>query len=196
MEELKIDYSFDLEDFKTIENIEHTYFLDRNISKAEDVFEWYKKNNLSCIGLRNSDNRIIASVNIVPLCEETFNKIYNNEMNEADIKYNEVQEYESNNTYNIYLSSISIDKKYINNYRVIKTLLIGCIDLFNKLINQNINIKKVMADASTIHGEKICQKLLNMEYVIDTEHGSKVYCIDGEIFIKNAEKLNKKFIKK
>ncbi len=50
-----------------------------------------------------------------------------------------------------------------------------------------------MADASTIHGEKICRKLLRMDYIIDTSHDSKIYCEDGEEFIKAIEKI-KKFV--
>ena len=59
---LKLDYKFDLEDFIVIENIEHSYFPDDNITSAEEVMKWYKKNNLTCVGVRNADNKIIASV--------------------------------------------------------------------------------------------------------------------------------------
>lgn len=89
----------------------------------------------------------------------------------------------------IYLSSISIYKKYRNNYKVITTLLKGCMNLLNILMKRNIEIEKVMADASTIHGEKICKKLLKMDYIRDTSHESKIYCEDGEKFIKAVEKI-------
>ena len=46
-----------------------------------------------------------------------------------------------------------------------------------------------MADASTIHGEKICRKLLKMDYIRDTNHASKIYCEDGERFIKTIKNL-------
>lgn len=46
-----------------------------------------------------------------------------------------------------------------------------------------------MADASTIHGEKICMKLLKMDYIRDTKHESKIYCEDGQRFIKAIEKV-------
>ena len=55
--------------------------------------------------------------------------------------------------------------------------------LLMKIIEINIKIEKVMADASTIHGEKICKKLLKMEYVRDTSHNSKIYIIEGNEFI-------------
>ena len=47
MEELKIDYEFNLDDFRTMENIEHSYFPNENISPAKEVLKWYEKNNLN-----------------------------------------------------------------------------------------------------------------------------------------------------
>lgn len=195
MEQLKIEYKFNLEDFETMENIEHSYFQNENITTAKEVLNWYEKNNLTCIGVRNSNNQIIASINILPLKKEVFYAIYENKMNEADVKYNQIEEYEDNNSYYIYLSSISIDKKYRNNYKVVTTLLKGSINLFNTLQKRNIKIEKVMADASTIHGEKICKKLLKMDYITDTSHDSKIYCEDGEKFINVIEKLAYKYKK-
>lgn len=183
MEELKIDYKFNLDDFKTMENIEHSYFPNENITPADEVLKWYEKNNLNCIGVRNSKNKIIASVNILPLKSDVFKDIYENKMNEADVTYEQIEVYENDKSYLLYLSSISIDENYRNNYKVITTLLRGCINLLNILIERNIKIEKVMADASTIHGEKICKKLLKMEYIRDTSHNSKIYIIDGNEFI-------------
>lgn len=185
--ELKIDYNFNLDDFKVMENIEHSYFPDENITSAEEVLKWYEKNNLTCIGVRNSENEIIASVNILPLKRNIFNDIYENKMNEADVVSEQIETYENDKNYFLYLSSISIDNKYRNNYRVIIALLRGCINLFNLLMERNIKIEKVMADASTIHGEKICKKLLKMNYIRDTEHKSKIYCTSGENFVKNIK---------
>ena len=160
MEELKVEYKFNLKDFKNMEDIEHSYFPNDNITPAEEVERWYRKNDLTCVGVRNENAE-------------------------------QIEEYHDNKTYYIYLSSISIDKKYRNNYKVITTLLKGCIDLFDSLINRNIKIEKVMADASTIHGEKICNKLLKMNYITDTSHQSKIYCEDGEMFLHSIIKMKK-----
>ena len=191
MEELKIEYIFDLEDFKAMENIEHSYFPNYNITLAEEVFKWYKKNNLTCIGLRNSNNQIIASVNVLPLNKEVFYDIYEDKMNEADVTYSQIEEYKNNKTYYIYLAAISIDKRYRNNYRVITNLLKGGINILDVLLERNIKIEKVMADASTLHGEKICKKLLKMDYIRDTSHESKIYCEDGQTFKKVIEKMKR-----
>ena len=194
MEQFKIEYKFNLNDFKIMENIEHSYFPNDNITEAEEVMKWYQKNNLTCIGVRNKDNKVIASINILPLNKNIFEYIYENKMNEADVTYSQIEEYEDNKSYYIYLSSISIDKNYRNNYMVIKTLLKGSIILFDMLIKRNIKIEKVMADASTMHGEKICSKLFEMQYITNTEHDSKIYCIDGELFKLKMIRL-KEFIK-
>ena len=196
MEELEIDYKFNLEDFKIMENIEHSYFPNDNITPAEEVLKWYKKNNLTCIGVRNSNNEVIASVNILPLKERTFYDIYNNKMNEADVIDSQIEKYESNKEYYLYLSSISINKIYRNKYSVITTLLKGCIDLYEVLINRNTKIIKIMADASTEHGEKICKKLLKMDFIIDTSHESKIYCANGNDFFKSINKIKKFLIDK
>lgn len=192
MEELKIDYKFNLDDFKIIENIEHSYFHNENISQAEEVLKWYEKNNLTCVGVRNSNNKIIASVSVLPLKRDVFNDIYENKMNEADVVSEQIQIYEDDKSYLLYLSSISVDEKYRNNYKVITTLLKGCINLLNILMKRNIKIEKVMADASTIHGEKICKKLLKMDYIRDTSHKSKIYCTSGDNFVNTIKRVNLK----
>ena len=191
MEELKIDYKFNLEDFKVMENIEHSYFPNDNITPAEEVLKWYKKNSLTCIGVRNSNNEIVASVNILPLDKNTFYDIYDDKMNETDVIDSQIEIYKNNKEYYLYLSSISINKNYRNNYRVITTLLKGCIDLYKILIDRNITIIKIMADASTEHGEKLCKKLLKMDFIRDTSHNSKIYCIDGNDFINSFDKIIK-----
>ena len=191
MEELKIDYKFKLEDFKVMEDIEHSYFPNDNITPAEEVLKWYQRNDLTCIGVRNSNNEVIASVNILPLNERTFYDIYNNKMNEADVVSSQIERYENCKEYYLYLSSISINQNYRNNYHVITTLLKGCIDLYTLLTNRNIKIIKMMADASTEHGEKICKKLLKMDFIRNTSHNSKIYCIDGNDFINLFDKIIK-----
>lgn len=191
MKELKIDYKFNLKDFEVMEEIEHSYFPNDNITPAEEVLKWYQRNNLTCIGVRNSNNEVIANVNLLPLKEKTFYDIYNNKINEADVIESQIETYENNKEYYLYLSSISISQNYRNNYYVIMTLLKGCINLYKLLIDKNIKIIKIMADASTEHGEKICKKLLNMDYIRNTSHNSKIYCMNGNDFVKSINRIIK-----
>lgn len=191
MEEFKIEYEFNLEDFKRMENIEYSYFPEDNITPAKEVFKWYERNPLTCIAVRNQKKEIIASISLLPLKQEVFEMIYFDKMNEADVKADQIEEYQNNQTYFLYLSSISIDKRYRNHYRVITTLLKGCVCLYNLFLEKKIKVEKIMADASTIHGEKICKKLFQMTYVLDTNHESKIYEIEGDKFLERMERLKK-----
>lgn len=191
MEELKVEYTFDLEDFKTIEIIEHSYFPNDNITPAEEVLNWYRKNDLTCIGVRNNKHKIIASISILPLNKKTFYDIHEDKMHEADVVANQIEEYRDSGTYFIYLSSISVDQEYRNNYKVITTLLKGCINMLELLQRRNIKIEKVMAEASTIHGEKICKKLLRMNFIRDTKYETKIYCENGEEFMEAINRIKK-----
>lgn len=194
MEELKIDYKFSLEDFKDMEKIEHSYFGNDNITPAEECLKWFDKNNMTCVGVRNSKNKIIASVSILPLKYDVYKDIYDNKMNEADVTHEQIEVYKDNRPYYIYLASISIDNNYRNNYKVITTLIKGCVALFESLIKKGILIKEVMADASTIHGEKTCEKLLKMKYIRKTSHNSKIYVVEGNEFINIINKLKGRFL--
>lgn len=61
--------------------------------------------------------------------------------------------------------------------------------MLNTLLERNIKIEKIMAEASTIHGQKICKKLLNMDYIRNTRYNTKIYCEDGERFFKVIDKM-------
>lgn len=189
MQELKVETIFDLEDFKTMEKIEKYYFPDENITPATEVFKWYKKNPWTCIGIRNKQGEVIGNVNILPLKEKVFYAIYEDKMNEADVMDSQIEIYEEEKSYFLYLSSISIDKRYRNHYQVIMNLLKGCIHVFDVLLEKKVKIEKIMADTSTIHGEKIAKKLLKMDYVRDTNHDSKIYCKDGDEFINTISQI-------
>lgn len=67
------------------------------------MLKHYEKNNLTCIGVRNYMDKIIASVNILPLKEEVFYDIYKNKMNEAYVSYKQIEKYEDNKSYYIYI---------------------------------------------------------------------------------------------
>ena len=187
MEQLKIENTFTLEDFIDMEEIEHTYFLEENITPAKEVLKWYQKNPYTCIGIRNKENKIVASVNILPLKKEIFEAIYHNQFKEADITEEQIEIYEENKSYYLYLSAISIKKEYRNNRTRFKMLLKSIVQMYEELERKQIKIEELLAEASTIHGEKICTRMLNMKYIESTNHESDIYYLEG----KNIEKIIK-----
>ena len=191
MKQFSIENSFNLEDFIQMEQIEHTYFLEENITPASEVLKWYQKNPYTCIGIRDKENKIIASVNILPLKKEIFDDIYYNKFKEADITEEQIEIYEENKTYYLYLSAISIDKEHRNSIIVFKMLLKSILEMFEELERKQIKIEALLAEASTIHGEKICKKMLNMKFVESTNHESDIYYLEGKDIEKIVKLVNK-----
>lgn len=185
MEQYRIENHFTLEDFIQMEEIEHTYFLEENITSAKEVLKWYQKNPYTCIAIRNKENEIVASTNILPLKKETFDAIYHNQFKEADITEEQIEIYEENKSYYLYLSAISVKKEYRNNITLFKMLLKAIAQMYKELERKQIEIEAVLAEASTIHGEKICTRMLDMKYIGSTTHESDIYYIEG----KQTEKV-------
>ena len=195
MEKFRIENNFSLEDFIQMEKIEHTYFLAENITPAKEVLKWYQKNPYTCIAIRNKENEIVASTNILPLKKETFDAIYHNQFKEADITEEQIEIYEENKCYYLYLSAISIKKEYRNNIILFKMLLKAIAEMYEELERKQIEIDAILAEASTIHGEKICTKMLNMKYIERTNHESDIYYLEGEDTEKTIN-LIKELLKK
>lgn len=191
MEKFKIDNSFNIKDFIDMEKIEYTYFLEENITPAKEVLKWYEKNPYTCVGIRNEEGKVIASANILPLKKETFDAIYNNQFKEADINEKQIEVYEENKNYYLYLSAISIDKEYRNNIIIFKILLKAILQMFKELKRKQIKVEALLAEASTIHGEKICKKMLNMKYIESTNHESDIYYLEGEKIEEIIKLINK-----
>lgn len=107
-------------------------------------------------------------------------------MNESEIKATDLESTKSNYYNYLYFSAIAINKDYRN----LKTLR-ELIELTKKrlisVINQNYEIKEVMADCSTKEGEKIAQKFLHLTPFMKTSHGSTIHILKGSKFIKNIK---------
>lgn len=190
----KCETEFTMADFIKMEEIEKEYFLEEHITKSPEVYKWYIHNELSHIGVRCLDTgEVVASSTILPINKTTFEKIYNNEFNEVDIECSQIETYVTNNEYYLYLASISVQKEYREDLRVLGLLIKAFINLLNKLEEDNISIKCVMADVSTIHGKKMCEKLLNMEWIRATSHDTNIYFVDGDTFKKSMNRMRKHY---
>lgn len=175
-----------LDDFIKMEEIEHQYFLEENISPALEAFRWYKKDPNSCIVVKDN-SKVIAYVNILSLKEKVYYKIKNNEMNESQIIVSDL-ELEKDKYFNyLYFSTIAVDKKH-RNIQTIKKLIDITKQKILEIVNLGYFVKEVMADCSTLEGQKITQKLLKLKPFKKTSHSSMLYILNGKEFI-NAFKI-------
>ena len=171
------------EDFIKMEEIDHQYFPDENVSPADEAYKWYLADSNSCVVVKENSN-VVAYVNILSLKKEVYDKVKHNEMNESQILVTDL-ELDKDKYFNyLYFSTIAIDK----NHRDIQTLR-ELIDITSKkiieIINQGCEIKEVMADCSTPEGEKITQKFLHLMPFMKTSHNSMIHVLSGNEFIKN-----------
>lgn len=179
----KIEYemlSFD--DFIKMEEIDHQYFPEENISPALEAYKWYLADQNSCITIKDNST-VIAYVNILSLKKDVYDKIKNNKMNESEILVSDL-ELNKNKYFNyLYFSTIAIDK----NHRDIATLR-KLIDITTqklvKLVIEGCKIKEVMADCSTLEGQKITQRFLKLKPFKKTSHNSMIHILSGEEFMK------------
>ena len=170
------------EDFIKMEEIDHQYFPDENVSPAEEAYKWYLADSNSCVVVKDN-SKVVAYVNILYLKKEVYDKVKHNEMNESQILVSDL-ELDKDKYFNyLYFSAIAIDK----NHRDIQTLR-ELIDITSakiiEIVNQGSEIKEVMADCSTPQGQKITQRFLRLKPFMETSHNSMIHILSGDEFIK------------
>ncbi len=170
------------EDFIKMEEIDHQYFPDENVSPAEEAYKWYLADSNSCVVVKDN-SKVVAYVNILSLKKEVYDKVKHNEMNESQILVSDL-ELDKDKYFNyLYFSAIAIDK----NHRDIQTLR-ELIDITSakiiEIVNQGSEIKEVMADCSTPQGQKITQRFLRLKPFMETSHNSMIHILSGDEFIK------------
>ncbi|MFR2534245.1 MAG: hypothetical protein ACLTEH_05790 [Clostridia bacterium] len=192
MEKYKIANKLDLKDFKKMEQIEHNYFPNENVTVAEEVYKWYLKNPDTCFAILNETDEVIASCNLLPLKPMVIEKIMKEQLDEATITDKQIEVYEEGKVYDLYLSAISIDPAYRNQISILKLLIKKVVAFFVKLEEQNITIRQIMAEASTKQGENICKKLLKMVCQKELPNGTKFYVIqqiDKEEILEQMKRI-------
>lgn len=192
MEKYKIANKLDLKDFKKMEQIEHNYFPNENVTVAEEVYKWYLKNPDTCFAILNETDEVIASCNLLPLKPMVIEKIMKEQLDEATITDKQIEVYEEGKVYDLYLSAISIEPAYRNQISILKLLIKKVVAFFVKLEEQNITIRQIMAEASTKQGENICKKLLKMVCQKELPNGTKFYVIqqiDKEEILEQMKRI-------
>lgn len=173
-------------DFIKMEEIDHQYFPDENVSPADEAYKWYLADSNSCIVVKDNTN-VVAYVNILSLKKEVYNKVKYNEMNESQIVVSDLELNKDKYFNYLYFSTIAIDE----NHRDIHTLR-QLIDITSKkiieIVNQGCEIKEVMADCSTPQGQKITQRFLKLKPFMKTSHNSMIHILSGEEFVKLLNK--------
>ena len=174
------------EDFIKMEEIDHQYFPDENVSPADEAYKWYLADPNSCVVVKDNSN-VVAYVNILSLKEEVYNKVKFNEMNESQILVSDLELNKDKYFNYLYFSTIAIDKNHRDIY-TLRQLIDITIAKIIEIVNQGCEIKEVMADCSTPQGQKITQKFLKLKPFMETSHNSMIHILSGKEFVKLLNK--------
>ena len=174
------------EDFVKMEEIDHQYFPNENVSPASEAYKWYLADKNSCVVVKDKSN-VVAYVNILSLKKDVYKKIKHNQINESQILVTDL-ELDKDKYFNyLYFSSIAIDKNY-RDIQTLRKLLNVTREKIIEIINLGCSIKEVMADCSTTQGQKITQRFLKLKTFMETSHNSTIHILSGEEFIKQLIK--------
>lgn len=184
-------YNHKKKDFDDVWNIEHDYLEPETISSVEQVMIWDRKNRDIHIFVRDAIfDCIVGEMTLLPLTDKQFADFMKNKLSDTELNYESLESYEDNNTYNLLISAVAIDKKYRDDKLVLSYLLKGMNKKINDLLNRGIKFKNMCAEGQTLDGQKFIKNFLNLKEKCITKEGYKLYSFDDE---KDFFKWYKKF---
>ena len=136
--------------------------------------KWHDINpDIYFIAINKAKNEVVGYINIAPVTEECYDKIKSGEFITTNITDDMILSYDLPFPYSVYFFSIAIHPEYQNS-KLFFIMLNSIIEKFINLSNQEVYIKRMIADAVTIHGEKFC-KLFGMNKITNSNHNSTLY---------------------
>lgn len=130
------------------------------------------------------------------LTENQFIKFMINELSDTELNAESLENYASNNSYNLSFSAIAVDKDYRNDKLVLSCLLKGLHEKISILIGRGIRIKNMCAEGQTKDGQKFAENFLNLKEQNITKEGYKLYSFDSEEDFNKWVNLFPTYIKK
>lgn len=161
----------DIEEAVELDNLSYPECYRGNVV---DCVKWSQANPNIYVMLRDTTTgRIIAYINVMPVTDECYEMIRGGKFIDVSIAPEMILSYDMPLPYCIYFSSIVIHPAY-RNTGVFKYLFNAILARFMELGKNEIFIKKMLADAVSVEGEKFC-KLFGMTKIDQSQHGSSLY---------------------
>lgn len=141
----------------------------------EKCKKWFLINNMIYTMIKEREtNRIVGYINATPVTNSCYEDIKNGKYADVNIDDEDIEAYLYPGYYNLYFASIVVDKD-LYDFTILKKL---CDAFYNKLINllrNNFIITRVVADAISFEGRKMCEKFGMIKVQNETNHKSIVY---------------------
>ena len=123
----------------------------------------------------NATGRIVGYLNIMPLYEETFERMMSGTVIDVSLVADDLAMYDLPDCMYLYVSSAVTHPGY-RHTTVLRCLLDGFYGKLIKLSEDGIYFKEMFADAVSPEGEKLC-RYAGMQLRHSSEHGSKLYSV-------------------
>lgn len=165
------------DDFRETDEIDYLVLRDDLIASIDTAVEWYEYNNYTYIAAKDiKTGKIAGYITLLPITEDTYNQILSGDFMDKDFTRDSILQYDYPGLYTIYVASVAIHPFYQNS-NVFLELYNATIDMFLDLAKQrDIYIEKIIAEASTKQGEKLC-KLLRMKKYCSTTSNTDIYIL-------------------
>lgn len=167
-------HNFTKEDIIETFRIEKKVLRDDLISPWEEAYNWFIHNKEIFMGVRSTrTNKIVAFSTILPVSDEWYNKFVAGDIYDTTMDLLDIRKYDLPDFYNIYISSVCTDPKYSNTC-AFTMLYNNIISQFLEFAKQEIYIYRLLAEASTIDGERLC-RFIDMKKIGITDHNTNIY---------------------
>lgn len=174
--------------------IDKLVYKDYYVGNYDNCIRWWKRNKYIYVMLEDIRlNKIIGYINAMPINDNLYNIIMKGEIIDVSINEENIETYDLPDSYNLYISSVALHPDY-HNSGAFKFLYDALMLLMIELFKREIYFKKVIADAVSPIGEKLC-KYIGMSKCKDSKHDSKIF--EGYLIptnIRQTTKLSKKLI--
>lgn len=155
-------------------HIEKMVLREDLISPWEEAYNWFQHNNEIFMGVRScKTKKIIAFSTILPVSDEWYDKFLAGNTLDTSMDLLDIRKYDLPDFYNVYISSICTNPAYSSSSAF--TLLYNSImEKFLELARQEKYVYRILAEASTLDGERLC-RFINMKKVGSTTHKTNIY---------------------
>lgn len=148
---------------------------DDEMFTIEKCLNWFKINpNIYTMLRDNETHKIVAYINAAPVTDECYEDIRAGKYFDARIDDEDIESFELAGFYNLYFASVVVDLDYQNLF-LLQMVYNSFIDKVLNLLNKDIIITRIIADAVSKKGKKFCEIFGLDRVVTKTEHNSTIY---------------------
>lgn len=146
--------------------------VENYIGVRDTCIDWANANPFIYFMIRDKkENKIVGYVNAMPVTNELYKKLAQDEIDDINISPNDILSYNMPGNLNLYFASIVVTPKTEDGQKILGLLFSSIQDFFIKLSENNIIVKKMLAKEVSGKGKRLC-KLFGM---VQSDNNESIY---------------------